>query len=189
MESGFADSTPEINYRGTIMPNHLYKSLLILPIMLGACASIPNGPSVQVLPGTGKSFDQFRADDASCRQYSLAQIGGTSANQAANNSMVGSAAAGTAIGAAIGAAAGGRGSTGFGAATGLLLGTNIGAAEANRSANGTQRQYDNAYVQCMYANGNRVPVYGHFVNQQPSYAPPPAPATYAPPPPPPDAPR
>ena len=31
------------------------------------------------LPGTGKSFDQFRADDANCRQYAFQQSGGVSA--------------------------------------------------------------------------------------------------------------
>ena len=37
---------------------------------------MPTGPSVMALPGTGKNFDQFRADDASCRQFAYAQIGG-----------------------------------------------------------------------------------------------------------------
>jgi hypothetical protein len=33
--------------------------LLILVPLLGACATVPTGPSVMVLPGGGKSFDQF----------------------------------------------------------------------------------------------------------------------------------
>lgn len=36
------------------------------------------------LPGTGRTFDQFRADDASCRQFAYSQVGGVSANQAAS---------------------------------------------------------------------------------------------------------
>ena len=36
---------------------------------LAGCVALPIGPSVMVLPGTGKSFDQFRGDDAVCRQY------------------------------------------------------------------------------------------------------------------------
>jgi hypothetical protein len=31
-----------------------------------------------VLPGTGKSFDQFRADEQECRQYAHAQVSGRS---------------------------------------------------------------------------------------------------------------
>jgi hypothetical protein len=39
-------------------------SLKLLPLgaalLLGACTTLPTGPSVMVLPGTGKNFDQFR---------------------------------------------------------------------------------------------------------------------------------
>ena len=47
------------------------KSLPLLSLLaLGACAAVPpNGPSVMALPGNGKSFEQFRADDAACREY------------------------------------------------------------------------------------------------------------------------
>lgn len=40
-----------------------------------ACASTPTGPSVPVLPSSGKSLEQFRADDAECQRYALAQAG------------------------------------------------------------------------------------------------------------------
>ena len=43
---------------------------------LGACSVMPAGPSVMALPGTGKTFDQFRADDNSCRQFAFQQVGG-----------------------------------------------------------------------------------------------------------------
>ncbi|HDR9525946.1 TPA: hypothetical protein QDC08_005274, partial [Burkholderia stabilis] len=59
---------------------------LALAGLLGACAYMPVGPSVMALPGTGKSFDQFRADDGSCRQYAFEQSGGVSAGQAATAS-------------------------------------------------------------------------------------------------------
>ena len=50
--------------------------LILLPFMgLGGCATIPTGPSVQVMPGSGKSFEQFQADDAVCRQWARQQIG------------------------------------------------------------------------------------------------------------------
>jgi hypothetical protein len=44
-------------------------------LVLGACASIPTGPNVLVLPGDGKSFEQFQTDDAICRQWSVQQTG------------------------------------------------------------------------------------------------------------------
>ena len=33
------------------------------------CVYVPTGPSVMVLPGGGKSFEQFQGDDAVCRQW------------------------------------------------------------------------------------------------------------------------
>jgi hypothetical protein len=47
--------------------------LLLLMPLLSACAVTPTGPSVMVLPGVGKPFDQFQADDMACRQYAQTQ--------------------------------------------------------------------------------------------------------------------
>lgn len=127
-------------------------------LALGACAVIPTGPSVMVLPGTGQSIEHFRADDGYCREYALVQIGGRDSGEAARQSAVASAAIGTAIGAVAGAAIGGNDGAAFGAGSGLLIGSAVGADKANRSQVGTQRQYDNAYIQCMYTKGHRVPV-------------------------------
>jgi hypothetical protein len=49
-------------------------AVLIL-IGLTACATAPMSPSLVTLPGTGRSFDQFRADDYNCRLYGEVQIG------------------------------------------------------------------------------------------------------------------
>ncbi len=156
----------------------------ILPsvLLLAACVSLPNSPSVMALPGTGKSFDQFRADDAACRQYAYGQIGGMTANQAASDSLARSAIVGAALGTAVGVATGGGRGAGVGAATGLALGSAVGVDSANASSFGAQRRYDNAYIQCMYGYGHRVPVSGHMTTEQrPGYYPPPS--TYPPPPP------
>lgn len=157
-------------------------------LLLAGCASVPTGPSVMALPGTGKNFEQFRRDDAECRQYALQQVGGADADQAAVNSGVRSAAVGTVVGAVAGAAIGGRGSAGVGAGTGLVVGSMVGAETSQRSAYGTQRNYDNAYIQCMYAKGQRVPVSGAMSQSQiqaPVERPAAAPAgTLYPPPPP-----
>ncbi|KWF28589.1 hypothetical protein WL88_21665 [Burkholderia diffusa] len=133
---------------------------LLLAGLLGACAYMPAGPTVMALPGTGKSFDQFRADDANCRQYAFQQSGGVSAGQASAASAVGSAAVGTAIGAAAGAAFNGGTGAAVGAGAGLLAGSVVGAGAAQGSAYDIQRRYDYGYLQCMYATGNRVPVPG-----------------------------
>ena len=59
------------------------KIALSLVVLLAGCASTPSGPGVLVLPGSGKSFDQFRFDEHECRQYAHAQAGGSTADQAA----------------------------------------------------------------------------------------------------------
>ena len=155
---------------------------LVSMLFITACVSVPNGPSTMALPGTNKTFDQFRYDDSSCRGFAHEQIGGTSANQAAGDSFVKSAITGTVIGAAIGAATGNSGDAGAGAAAGLFVGSIMGAEASNVSAYSAQHRYDNAYIQCMYAKGHRVPVSGH-IEQQPVNRTPPA--RYIPPPPPP----
>lgn len=139
------------------MSKLLCLSPLLALLGLAACATIPNGPSVLVMPGPGKSFDQFRADDVDCRQYAFSQIGGTTANNAAITSGVESAAVGTAVGALAGAAMGGHQGAGAGAGVGLLAGSAMGANAGQASGNALQRRYDIAYMQCMYSKGDSVP--------------------------------
>ena len=70
--------------------------------VLSACAVVPTGPNVMVLPTPGKPFEVFQADDAVCRQYAQSQLGLEPA-EAANQSAVTSGAVGTVLGAAAGA--------------------------------------------------------------------------------------
>ena len=128
--------------------------------LASGCASLPSGPSVLALPGTGKSFDEFRLDDDLCRRYASAQVGGVGPNQAVNDSAVRNTALGTVIGAVAGAAIGGNQGAGVGAGTGLLFGSMAGSAAASSGVYGSQRSYDHAYIQCMYGRGQRVPVVG-----------------------------
>src|ERR1044071_6869813 len=77
---------------------------LIAALALSACAiAPPSGPSVMALPAQGKTFEQFQADDATCRQYASDRIGNDTPQQFANESGATSAAVGTAVGAAAGA--------------------------------------------------------------------------------------
>ncbi len=170
--------------------------LALVAIILNGCASAPTGPSVMVLPGTGKTFDQFRADDAECRHFALDEVGGTTPGQAGTDAGVRSAALGTIVGAVAGAAIGGHQGAGAGAGTGLIAGSMIGAGESRRSGWETQRRYDTAYIQCMYAKGHQVPVSGSLAGRRVASAvpeprqaaagsyPPPPPPGYPPPPPP-----
>jgi hypothetical protein len=171
----------------------LHFSVVSAALLLGACTTLPpSGPSMMALPGTGRSFDQFRADDSECRQYANAAIGGNTPSQVQADSAVKSAVVGTAIGAVAGAALGGSGSAAAGAGAGLLVGSMAGAGAADVSAYGLQRRYDAGYVQCMYAKGHRVPVSGRMMSAQPpvsgyrtapGYNYPPPPQGYPPPPP------
>jgi hypothetical protein len=166
-------------------------SLLVL-LTLGACVSIPSGPSRMSLPGSGKTFDQFRFDDTECRQYASSQVGGSTPDQAAVDSGVKSAAVGTAVGAVAGAAIGGSHGAGVGAGVGLLGGSLAGSGAANASSYALQRRYDAGYTQCMYAKGHKVPVSGRFASasERPrSYTPPPPPPSATTPPPPPPSSR
>jgi len=169
----------------------LMLSILAMVTMLSACATMPTGPRVMALPGAGKSFDEFRSDDAVCRQFAYEQVGGVSGQQAAQESAVKSAVVGTALGAAAGAAIGSAsGQMGAGAAigagSGLILGSVVGSGYASGSYYDAQQRYDNAYLQCMYSKGNRVPINGRLIGHE--YSAPPRrsypPPNYPPPPPP-----
>jgi hypothetical protein len=164
-------------------------AVVVGAVFLGACTVMPTGPSVMVLPGSGYSIESFREDDTYCRQYAYIQIGGKTAEDASRESAVTSAVVGTAIGAAAGAALGGNRGAATGAGVGLLMGSATGTDAARSSRIGTQHQYDNAYVQCMYTKGHRVPVSGNMaaprtVTRTPEASIPPPPPGSPPPPPP-----
>lgn len=127
-------------------------------LIASGCASTPTGPSILVLQGSDKTFEQFARDDVYCRDYSLRQIGSKGPSYAGQNAAVASSVTGTVIGAAAGAAIGGHRGAGVGAGAGLIVGSMAGTEGNYRSENSSQRQYDNAYVQCMYGAGHRVPV-------------------------------
>jgi hypothetical protein len=165
--------------------------LAIAVLALAACASTPSGPNVMVLPGTGKSFDQFRADDFECRQFAQAQSGGKTPDQAGTDAGVNTAAVGAAVGAVAGAAIGRSGhaavaGAGLGGAGGALAGTGAAA----QSGHTVQGRYDIAFQQCMYAKGHQIPMAGGYRGssgssyRQASPPPPPPPAGTPPPPPP-----
>lgn len=153
-----------------------YCALLPL-ILLSACASLPSGPRVAVMPAPGKPFDLFVAEDRQCRAFAEQSIG-TAPQDLATQNVINNAAVGTAVGAAVGALGGGHNGAATGAAVGMVAGTASGASQAGYAGADAQRRYDIAYQQCMYAKGNQLP--GHGYRQ----APPIPPSYYYPPPPP-----
>ena len=112
---------------------------MIGAVVTAGCASAPTGPSVMVLPGSGKSMEQFQTEDARCRV----------------------------------------------AAAGELAREKAGQVPA-------QMRYDMAYMQCMYAQGNQIPMgrpgYSSPAGSAPAttttISPRPAPPAGTPPPPP-----
>lgn len=166
-------------------------SLLCITSLTG-CATIPSGPSVNVFPGTDKTFEEFQIDDATCRTWAGQRIG-LSPDEISQQSTVTGAGIGTVLGAGLGALIGSAsGNAGVGAAigagSGLLIGSTAGADQGRVYGYEAQRRYDSAYLQCMYAKGNQVPgVLAPRKSRKYSNFPPPPPApdsapNYAPPP-------
>jgi hypothetical protein len=149
---------------------------------LSACVTVPDSPTVRVLPPPNKPFEIFLSEDHLCRDFARNSVS-ASAEQA-NNSAVGTAAVGTAVGAAAGALLGGHNGAGAGAGMGLIMGSAVGSGQSARSNYSIQRRYDIAYEQCMYSKGNLLPGQSYAGGSPP---PPPPPSTMTPPPPPPPA--
>jgi hypothetical protein len=135
------------------------KIIPLAAVFLAGCASVPKGPDVAVMPGPGKSFEQFTADDRVCRDYSDKSLK-TSVNKEGAKTVGEGAGVGVLLGAAVGALLG-RGHPGAvesGAGVGLLMGSAVGAQNAGPAERDAQQRYDIAFEQCMMAKGNQLPV-------------------------------
>jgi hypothetical protein len=118
------------------------------------------GPLVQVMPSPHKPFPVFLADQQECKTFSQDQVDGQAS--LANRGAAGGALLTTGIGGATGGLIGWTvGTPGTGAIVGassVATGATASGIDVSRTANaGIQTQYDNAYVQCMYARGHQVP--------------------------------
>lgn len=156
------------------MSKRLLIPLALTVAVVSGCVTVPTGPGVMVLPGSRKTLEQFRIDEADCRNYAQAVLGGPYAAQPANDAAAANAAVGTAIGAAAGAiigAASGQAGAGaaIGAGTGLLFGSASGSNYSGYSQYQLQQSYDIAYMQCMYTRGNQIPGRVAYRGAAPSY--------------------
>ena len=120
---GIVDTThrPPASLGVPSMTSHQLRRLwlpgILAPIfLLAACAQTPMGPTVQVMPGPGKSFDAFNYNQSVCKQFAAQAVAGQAEN--ANTRGVGAAALTTVLGAGLGAAIGGGRGAAIGAASG-----------------------------------------------------------------------
>jgi len=138
-----------------------HRLLLLGPAItaLLACAGVPPGPEVEVMPSPHASFEVFADDDLVCRDFAARRSG--AAEPAAGEETARGAVAGAAAGAVAGAMLG-RGDAeaiGTGAGAGLILGGAQGMAREHEARDTRQYRYDTSYMQCMYAKGHQVPGY------------------------------
>ncbi len=167
-------------FRRTILATPLLACALVLA---GCSTPMPSGPSVMVLPGANKNFDQFRLDDMDCRNFAQANLGNTTTGSASDESGLRSAALGTVLGTVAGAAANGSRGAAVGAGAGMAMGGLAGVGAGQGSARGVQQRYDIGYQQCMYAKGHRIPGSIGMMNS-PRYSAPSQSSLTRPPPPP-----
>jgi hypothetical protein len=122
-------------------------------LALEGCVTTPPGPTIRAMPGHGKSWDAFQADEDYCEHYASDRVAWR-VNQA-NDEIARNTVIGTALGAALGGAIGGdtRGAVAGGVAGGALGAGTAGPGYKQYSA---QRQYNIAYAQCMKYRGNEV---------------------------------
>jgi uncharacterized protein YcfJ len=145
--------------------------LTLCAATLSACVSIPNAPTVAVMPAPNKPFEVFQQEEFACRDYAQRMVGVNATDAAAQN-VVGGAMVGATIGALAGAALGGRHSSGSTAVFGAAVGSSMGASSGAYVGYEVQRRYNIAYTQCMYAKGNQVQ--GYASRSYPAPPPPPA---------------
>jgi hypothetical protein len=63
------------------MPSRVLPVVALMTLgLLGGCSTVPVAPSVMALPGSGKSLEQFHADDVVCRQWATQQEQATAAS-------------------------------------------------------------------------------------------------------------
>ena len=122
-------------------------------LLLSACAQ-PLGPTVQVMPGQGHTFEAFQADQRVCSLAADAQT--KPMVDRASAMQLGTAVIGTALGAGLGAAVGGGRGAAIGAGLGTIGGTGAAADQGNAYAGPIQNTYNNTYAACMASHGDQV---------------------------------
>lgn len=147
-------------------------------LALEGCVTTPMGPTVPVMPGQGKSWSDFQADQSYCEHYAEDRVAGRI--KRANDEIARNTVIGTALGAAFGAALGDtRGAVAGGVAGGAIGASTTGPGYKQHAA---QREYNIAYAQCMKYRGNEIgrrhPHRDRSYRDYPPPPPPPPPGYY-----------
>jgi hypothetical protein len=129
---------------------------LALPAVVG-CTAVAPGPVVLVMPAHGRSLAQFKVDDDLCRDFALDRLGGVSPEAAAVAGVASTALAAMGLFGLAGAVIDGSNGARIGAAVGAVTGAAGAGLRAYGPGSTTQARLDNAYVQCMFTRGHRVP--------------------------------
>lgn len=137
------------------MPRLMFPLVFVL---LSGCATLPDGPSIRALPGTGKTFEEFRSADDACRQNSFERVQGLGADLGVTETDQKRAGGETAVHAAIGEPMRAEDTE-----TESRTGSATRPDTRDVSGRDLQHQYDSAYVKCMYLKGHRVPVSGQVI--------------------------
>jgi hypothetical protein len=129
----------------------------LIPALVG-CTGVAPGPVALVMPAQGRSLAHFQVDDEFCRAFALDRLGGVSPEAAAITNLASSVIGAMGLFGLAGAVIDGSRGARIGAAVGAVTG-GIGAGVAGLDARSpVQTRFDNAYVQCMFTRGHRVPI-------------------------------
>lgn len=130
------------------------KAAISLPVLmlLAGCVTVPDGPTIPVMPGQGKSLQAFDQDEQQCEDYAHDKVAGQVKN--ANDRQARNTVLGAIIGTGIGAAVGNTKGAIVGGSAGALIGSDT--AEPGYHQYSAQRRYDMAYAQCMESKGDQV---------------------------------
>jgi hypothetical protein len=128
--------------------------MLLAAVLLSGCATQPMGPTARVMPASGKSFEVFAQEQASCKQFADGEVNGGATM--ANLKEFGTAAIATGLGGGLGAAIRGQRGAEVGGSLGAVGGAAIAGHGSARDQSNLQGRYDLAYTQCMYTHGNQI---------------------------------
>jgi uncharacterized protein YcfJ len=121
-------------------------------LFASSCATVPQGPTVAVMPAQHKQLAEFQDDQVVCKHYAETELGGSARSD--NTMQAGIALVGTLLGAGLGAAIGGGHGAEIGAGAGAVGGAGIGAVKASKDQGNLQDRYNTAYAQCMATRGS-----------------------------------
>jgi len=127
--------------------------------VLAGCVTVgQTGPTVDAMPGRGKTLEQFSQDERACQVRAWNAVGRRgNGREVTLDNTIAATAIGAGSGALIGSAFGHLGSgAAIGTGAGLMVGSFMDERNARAARGPTQAKYDSVYRRCMVARGHRV---------------------------------